>query len=104
MYFDLDEPISYAQDADNGDGYFKDHVVTLAPGEVQTFSFQMTVATPDGPVTEDINDNGKPFELTAIADEEDNSTFAFPGYSYVYDGPNPNDEFVRVNPKTGNRI
>lgn len=39
MYFDLDEPISYAQDADNGDGYFKDHVVTLAPGEVQTFSF-----------------------------------------------------------------
>jgi hypothetical protein len=64
----------------------------------------MTVATPDGPVTEDINDNGKPFELTAIADEEDNSTFAFPGYSYVYDGPNPNGEFVRVNPKTGNRI
>jgi hypothetical protein len=52
------------------------------------------VATPDGPVTEDINDNGKPFELTAIADEEDNSTFAFPGYSYVYDGPNPNGEFV----------
>jgi hypothetical protein len=64
----------------------------------------MTVATPDSPVTEDINDNGKPFELTAIADEEDNSTFAFPGYSYVYDGPNPNGEFVRVNPKTGNRI
>ena len=28
--------------------------------------------------------------------------FAFPGYSYVYDGSNLNGEFVRVNPKTTN--
>ena len=81
--FDLDSPIYYARKYDyglHGGDFFRDNVVTLAPGEAQTFdiavrtsqhycqfTFQMTVATPNGMVTENIDDNGRPFELTAKA-------------------------------------
>jgi hypothetical protein len=116
--FDLDSPIYYARKSDyglRGGDYFRDSVVTLAPGEVQTFTisvqasmhycqftFQMTVATPNGTVTETVNDNGKPFELTGGP--------VGVNYAAVYVGGieamltpalhDPKGNFVQVNPKT----
>ena len=88
--FDLNSQITYAQDTRAGTEYsgnfFQKHVVTLAPGESRTFtvyvrttqhycrfSFQMTVATAQGVITEKIPTDGKPFELTASADQKLNT-------------------------------
>lgn len=83
--FDLDSPISFARDYSGygrylRNNYFRSHVVTLAPGEARTFTFdlksfqrycqftfQMSVATPNGPVTEIISNHGKPFGITGTA-------------------------------------
>ena len=82
--FDLAAPIGYARN-DNGyfqtGNFFQDHVVTLTNGETHTFNiivkgspsyycrftFQMSVVTPGGTVTEEITDNGRPFESTGLA-------------------------------------
>jgi hypothetical protein len=81
--FDLDSQITYAQDTEAGRNYsgdfFQEHVVTLAPKETQTFaiyvmtvqhyctfSFELTVATAHGSVTEQVPPRGKPFALTAL--------------------------------------
>lgn len=115
--FDLDSPIYYARKSDygfHGGDFFKDNVVTLAPGEAQTFdinvqtflhycqfTFQMTVATPNGAIIENINDNGRPFELTAEVSR---------GYAAEYIGGieasltpslhDPQGNWVPVDPKT----
>jgi hypothetical protein len=120
LLFDLDSPVNNAQDV-NGQDYFESRDVTLAPGEVQTFSvrvrtylhycqftFQLTIATPDGQVTETIDDNGKPFELTAIADGSAQAPYS--RYTALYVGGldakynptlnDPSGHFVAVDPKT----
>jgi hypothetical protein len=110
--FDLDSSIGYAQEVGinsvSGD-FFKDHVVTLGPGETRTFNiiaqtvlhycqftFQMSVATPGGVVVEKIDDNGKPFELTGVVTSS--------AYQALYLGgvtsPTKSGKFVHVNPKT----
>ena len=122
--FDLDSQITYAQNTRAGSDYsgnfFQDHVVTLKPGEPQTFavyatttqhycrfSFQMTVATAQGVVTEKILAGGKPFELTASADQKFNPADGMmdvSSYNAVYVGgvadSENNDGWVQVNPKT----
>lgn len=122
--FDLDSPIDYARTVNYGyhGDFFKSHVVTLAPGEAQTFdiqvqtlthycqfAFQMTVATPGGSVTESITNNGKPFELTGT-ETVSGRILPYSKYSDVYIGgidatliPSLHDrtgDFVQVNPKT----
>ena len=72
------------------------------------FSFQMMVATPAGAVTETVNDNGKPFQITGTPIDPHSQT-PFSKYAYVYIGgidatliPSLHDRkgaFVRVNPK-----
>ena len=126
--FDLDSQITYAQDTRAGTGYsgnfFQEHVVTLAPGEPQTFtvyvrttqhycrfSFQMTVATAQGVVTEKIPTDSKPFELTASADQKLNAAdnrMDVSSYHAVYVGGvadfQNNDTWMQVNPKTYNGV
>jgi hypothetical protein len=122
--FDLDSPVDYARKSDyglHGGDFFRDHVVTLAPGETQTFtigaqtllhycqfSFKMTVATPGGAVTENINDNGQPFGLTAK--NPGSTDLPYSGYAAAYVGGieaslipslhDPRGNFIQVNPKT----
>lgn len=113
LSFNLDGPIDYAQYKSGPiflGNVFQEHVVTLQPGETHTFSiyvetalhycqftFQMTVATPNGVVAESIDDNGKPFQLTSQAPQ-------FSAYQAIYAGgvesPEPNGSYVQVNPKT----
>jgi hypothetical protein len=125
--FDLDSQITYAQDTRAGENYsgnwFLEHVVTLAPGEPQTFtvflatarhycqfSFQLTVATPQGTVTEEIPASGKKFELTASDQNYDpeSGTINLSSYQSVYVGgvadAQNNNEWIAVNPKTYNGI
>ena len=122
--FNLDSPIDYAQKSDYGfrGNFFRNHVITLAPGETQTFhirvatflhycqfTFQMTVATPAGTVTETINDNGKAFELTSRPPDPNPSKLSNP-YAAEYVGGitamlnsslhDPKGSWVKVNPKT----
>jgi hypothetical protein len=87
--FDLDS--SFGSDASNP---FPRKVVTLAPGETFTFtvsaetseyycqfSFLMMVATAKGTVIEKINNNGKPFALTAEAQEYKVFYFSYGGHA-----------------------
>ena len=123
--FNLDSPIDYAQNSSVSGisgNYFEGHNVTLSPGETETFdihvetvkhyctfTFQMTVATANGPVTEDISNNGNPFELTAGVAAA-NSETPYSGYAALYFGGveamgtpalrDPSGDFVQVNPKT----
>ena len=123
--FNLDSPIDYAQNSSLSGisgNYFEGRDVTLSPGEMETFdihvetakhyctfTFQMTVATANGPVTEDISYNGKPFELTA-GTAVTNPQTPYSGYSALYFGGveaigtpalhDPSGDFVQVNPKT----
>jgi hypothetical protein len=111
--FDLDSSVSYAQvvsDGSIGGGdFFAQHVVTLAPGEVQTFelylktdqhdcrfTFQMSVATPTGTILEKIDDNGKPYELTGMLNTS--------AYQDLYLGGSANADgtsgWVQSDPKT----
>lgn len=127
--FNLDSTIDYAQNrspsGDSGD-YFKRGGVTLAPGEMETFNinvgtslhfckftFQMTVTTYNGglPITEDISNYGKPFELTGMQ-VSPNLGAPYSQYSVMYYGGavaagtaalhDPSGGFVEVNPKTFN--
>jgi hypothetical protein len=126
--FDLDSQITYAQDTRAGTEYsgnfFQEHVVTLAPGEPQTFtvyvkttqhycrfSFRMTVATAQGVITEKIPTDGEPFELTASADQKLNTAdnrMNVSSYRAVYVGGvadfQNNDAWMQVNPKTYNGV
>ncbi|WP_027345905.1 hypothetical protein [Hamadaea tsunoensis] len=109
MIFDLDGTAVVAQNASGltaTGSYFKDHIVTLAPGEAQTlsitvksdqhdctFTLRMTVAGPTGTVVENIDDNGQPFELTAAPPH--NSDYQAVYLSPVY---SPSRHWTRVDP------
>jgi hypothetical protein len=116
--FDLDSYLDYAQHVARGShgltftgNVFQEKNVTLRPGELSTFGvyvwtalhfcrfyFQMTVATPSGPpVLEkiDIDNDGEPFELTAVANPPTR-------YHSIYIGgtASPHDgDFVKIDPK-----
>ncbi|WP_280664827.1 MULTISPECIES: hypothetical protein [unclassified Kitasatospora] len=117
--FDLDSPITYAQVSQGGEysgNFFQQNTISLAPGETRTlavyvtthqhycrFSFQMTVATTYGTVTENIDNGGKQFQLTAQAEKADQSGADFSHYQAVYVGGvvvHPGEGWTRVNPKT----
>lgn len=92
--------------------YFKDHAVTLAPGEVTTlsiavksdrfdctFTFGLTVATLGGTMVEKIDDNGQPFELTAAPPHNSD-------YQAVYISPvySPSRHWTRIDPAKANGL
>ena len=116
--FNLDSEIDYAQNWDYGfkGNYFQEHVVTLAPGEAQTFNiqvlagshycqfvFKMTIATPAGTVTEIINDDGKPFELTGGRSNAAQYSAEYIGGldASVSFHDDPQGNYLQVNPRTG---
>jgi hypothetical protein len=126
--FNLDHTISNAQNAQPDQpfsgNYFQGHVITLKYGETQTFeisastflhycqfTFQMTVSTSNGPVTEYFGAAGQetssavgqPFKLTAIANSGPLArTLPFSSYRTVYVGGaySEHGEWAQVNPKT----
>jgi hypothetical protein len=126
--FDLDSSIDYAQNVGHYYGYsgnfFQDHVVTLEPGESQTFTiyvsairhycrfyFQMSVATAQGDFTENILPGGGQFQLTGSAAQwmnPHNDTINCSFYQAVYIGgvadPGNDISWMRVNPKTYNGL
>jgi hypothetical protein len=87
--FDLDQPIPMPQSMARtsshglvplGRNYFRDHYVTLAPGKTVTlavniytkryactFKIRMAVVTSEGTFKLDIDQNGRPFSITAKA-------------------------------------
>lgn len=105
MGFDLDSPKPVAQDegfsTQTGPGtllptkFFDSHTISLAYDEQETlkidmhgssectFTFQLVVATPSGTLTEKIDDNGRPFEITAMAKSQ-NANVPFAGYQVAY--------------------
>lgn len=121
--FNLDDPISPAQNEQGGSfsgSFFAGKDITLQTGEVQTlnvtvgtsehyctFYFELHVVTETGVVSEKIDDNGKPFAVTAIPVGGANG-IDFAAYSTVYVGGVANSDgnaggaFVQVNPKTYN--
>ncbi|HVV12463.1 hypothetical protein [Amycolatopsis sp.] len=93
------------------------HHIDLAPGENTTllvdattshqdcrFSFELLVDTPNGAVTETVDDHGKPFEVTATVEDSATMSPRFASYRAVYGGgvasPAGNDSFVTVDPAT----
>lgn len=128
--FNLDSPADYAQNVErsyeySGD-YYQTHVVTLEPGEPQTFTidvssvrhycqfyFEMSVATAQGNFTEKISPPGGQFQLTGSAAQwtnPSNGAINCSPYQAAYIGgvavPDPaaNSSWVRVNPKTYNGL
>jgi hypothetical protein len=103
-----------------GGNFFAKEVITLQPGEPQTlsvyvtaeneycnFKFQLHVATPTGPATETISDNGKPFQITTDQEpttSEPNQVPGFSSYGAVYAGGfadlQNHQAFVQVNPES----
>ena len=89
--------------------FFPGHDVTLAPGEAQTFvfdvtsshyyckfTFQVSVVTPGGAVTEIINDSGRPFAITGSARGPYGAVYAG-GVAAMIDHLNNNGYWVRDN-------
>jgi hypothetical protein len=116
---DLDVPDPVLQEMVNtaqglhpaGPDYFKIKTIELAPGEVETltigaftkrygctFRLQLVVATSRGSFTQDIDYNGKPFKVTAMATPTKDD-FSYSGYKTVY-AQNSDLDWERVNPLT----
>lgn len=110
-----------------GGNFFAKDVITLKPGEPQTlsayviaddeycsFTFQLHVATATGrSATEDITDNGKPFQITSDGEPNympglsaSSGRVPFSSYRAVYAGGAANLQnqtvgpFIQVNPET----
>lgn len=122
IYFDLDSAVSVGtylpppgSSKAPGGSFFAKEVVTLNLHEQQTFeiqmkvdarscafSFRLTIATSAGPVTETIDDNGKPFSLTG-ADNGSPSPLPYSAYQAIYAGgkadPQHGGKFIRVDPE-----
>ncbi len=119
--FDLDsiDPVAKYLSSNFGStpDFFPAHVVTLAPGEAQTFAFYVTseehycqftfrvsVVTPNGTVTEAITDHGRPFRITGPAQ----SAHGLGAYGAIYlggasamaEGYNKTGNWVAGNPAT----
>jgi hypothetical protein len=94
--------------------YFSTNTISLAPGETETitigaftkqhsctFRFRLIIATPDGSFSQDIDYNGKPFEVTAkVAPVK--TELPFSGYRTAY-VQNGNLQWEEVNPSTYTR-
>jgi hypothetical protein len=125
LYFNLDNPVSigqYAPDAGStippGGNFFAKEVITLRYQEPQTlaifatsnrycsFSFVLSVATPNGSATQRITDNGHPFTITSDGEmgAANPGHLSFSSYAIVYAGGTAdqqhNGRFIRVNPAT----
>jgi hypothetical protein len=85
--------------------------VTLAPGELETFeiyvrtekqdctfTFEMSVTTPTGVVVETISDNGKPYELTGVANTADYQDLYLGGANSLDSSNSLN--WIQADPKT----
>ncbi len=100
-----------------GGNFFAKEVITLKYHQPQTlgiyiqthrqyckFTFQLSIATTNGPVTENITDNGQPFSLTSDGEYYGPGEVPFKAYAIVYAGgvadQQHNGEFIRVNPTT----
>jgi trypsin-like peptidase len=93
-----------------GEDYFSLKSIELAPGEKQdlligaltkkqscSFSLQLVIATSSGQFTQDVDDNGKPFEVTAPAPAKA-AGFGLSGYGAAYLGTSTG--WIRVDPAT----
>lgn len=125
IYFDLDKPVSVGQYLPNpgstippGGNFFTKEVITLHYQEAQTFaifitsnryctfSFQLNVATTNGPTVQSITDNGRPFTITSDGESsfanQNPNHIPFSSYAIVYAGGTAdyqhNGKFIRVNP------
>ena len=117
--FDLDSQIDYARHYGGyghwSGNFFEGDVVTLAPGETHTFTIfvssvksycsftlQMSVVTPGGVITEAIDDNGKPFQITGLQPKGSSSYKALyvGGIEALLRHLNKNGHWVREDPKT----
>ena len=125
IYFDLGKSVSIGQYAPDvastippGGNFFAKEVITLHYQEPQTlaifatsnqycsFTFALTVATPNGPVIQRITDHGRPFTITSDGEMglATPGQLSFSSYSIVYAGGTADEQhngrFVRVNPAT----
>ena len=111
-------PSAGANSPGPGGNFFAKQVITLKPDEPQTlsayvtaedeycsFTFQLHIATPKGPVTETISNNGKPFQITSdgeYSSAEPNQAIRFSSYNVAYAGGVADQQnqgsFVQVNP------
>ena len=98
-----------------GTNFFDQEYISLAPGETETlaigaftkhyacsFRLQMIIATPDGTFSENIDNHGKPFTVTARAAPA-HGRFPYSGYQSAYAYLAPNGEpvgWARVTPGT----
>jgi hypothetical protein len=106
--FDLDSPQSIAQSRDGHD-YFPMSTIVLKPGEVQVieitastgrhycqYSLQLTVLVGKHAITENVTNDGKPFQVSAL--------YKSPHYHALYVGgvisPDPTGGFVQEGPGT----
>lgn len=121
--YDLDTPNTVGQYAPAppstipaGGNFFAKKVITLRYQEPQTlavfvsssrycqFSFDLNMATINGPARQVIDDNGRSFAITAVSESSTGARVQFSSYSVVYAGGFANREnggkFVQVDPST----
>lgn len=123
--FNLDSPVTYAQDWSNGSfsgQYFIEHHISVAPTEPPqtmslhvvtgahycTFTFQMDIASSatvnQTPIVEMITDHGNPFAISATFDNGSMTQVDFSKYEDAYItgmAAKPTvGGYVQVNPKT----
>lgn len=118
LTFDLDNRFPVAKDGETGASYFGGsaaHTVQLSPGEVSTllidatteqqyctFHFNLIVDPGDGgsPVSETVDDNGKPFAVTAVPTADQEPKFTYYQQVYAADAAPDGSGFAAVNPVT----
>ncbi|WP_034264166.1 trypsin-like peptidase domain-containing protein [Actinospica robiniae] len=114
--FNLDGPNPMSQDMFSseplGTNYFAAHTITLDPGESRgltvgaytkqyscTFTLRVFVSTARGPFWQDIDDNGRPFRVTAMPPTRSvNAPYA--GYQVVYVSRQQRPAWTQVDPAT----
>jgi hypothetical protein len=127
ILFNLDRPISVGQyypgersSKPAGGNFFAKEVITLHYQEPQTlavfvtatqycrFSFNLDLATVNGPAVQRITDNGHPFSITSDGEpnlfSRSSSHVSFTSYATVYAGgvadSQHNGKFIRVSPSS----
>jgi hypothetical protein len=115
--FDLDSTRSIAQvitDFGEWQGdYFAKYTVSLKPGEQQTFqirsktsrqyceyTLELTIIDEGKTVTQPLNNDGKPFRVTALVFDESSDRIEYGRYQAAYIGGvlTPNGEFTQIDP------
>jgi hypothetical protein len=118
LTFDLDDRFPVAKDGETDASYFGGstaHTVQLSPGEVSTllidttterqsctFRFNLIIDPGDGgsPVSEAVDDNGKPFAVTAVPISNQEPKFSYYQQVYAADAAPDGSGFAAVNPVT----